>query len=620
MINTAQDTLQEQRGHLGNQDASPIKDNKGIGQLPLFSLIASIGLLIIAIADNSAREGLAWGNVLYWIGLLVIFVPLSARILTPNISREERLGLVLILGLSLYLVKIFYSPLEYKYPDELQHWRTENDILQFDHLFTDNPSLPVSPFYPGLQIVTNALIQLTGLSIFNAGVFVIGIARCILTLALYLFYEKVSLSSRVAGIASVLYMVNPHYLFINSFFIYQTLAVSLMSFGLYAIAQGEQTIANSKIGMRIVLLLALTSVIVTHHVTSYAFLLFLVLWLIAAFIIRLKQSKQVLPIWIVLLAVVGNLTWSIFVATSTFDYFKLPFIGVIQDVLSLISQENSLNGVFHAPTGPIIERLINLSAVGLIALSLLPTILIAWKRYCHKPIALSLIIGSLGYFGSLLVRIISSQGAELAGRSWSFIFIPVAFVLAVGIREALKRWLDNRKPYIVFTVLIVFIFVGGIMGGEPAYYERLPGPYLGGSYMRAIEPQGVAAAKWLDTHLGPNNRIASDFTNYTLMGTYGEQDPVRGVYSIFYSLGRDSQGIKEIQNYSVRYLVVDYRLALTVPASGRYFDIVDPHSYHLTNPINPAALTKFDNWDDINRIFDSGDIVIYDLKAISIVQ
>ena len=124
MINTAQDTLQEQRGHLGNQDASPIKDNKGIGQLPLFSLIASIGLLIIAIADNSAREGLAWGNVLYWIGLLVIFVPLSARILTPNISREERLGLVLILGLSLYLVKIFYSPLEYKYPDELQHWRT----------------------------------------------------------------------------------------------------------------------------------------------------------------------------------------------------------------------------------------------------------------------------------------------------------------------------------------------------------------------------------------------------------------------------------------------------------------------------------------------------------------
>ena len=133
-------------------------------------------------------------------------------------------------------------------------------------------------------------------------------------------------------------MVNPHYLFINSFFIYQTLAVSLMSFGLYAIAQGEQTIANSKIGMKIVLLLALTSVIVTHHVTSYAFLLFLVLWLIAAFIIRLKQSKQVLHIWIVLLAVVENLTWSILVATSTFDYFKLPFIGVIQDVISLISQ------------------------------------------------------------------------------------------------------------------------------------------------------------------------------------------------------------------------------------------------------------------------------------------
>ena len=76
------------------------------------------------------------------------------------------MGLVMVFTVSEYLVTICYSPAAFTYADELSHWRTTVNILHTGKLFTANYVLPISPHYPGLEVLTSALVSVTGLSVF----------------------------------------------------------------------------------------------------------------------------------------------------------------------------------------------------------------------------------------------------------------------------------------------------------------------------------------------------------------------------------------------------------------------------------------------------------------------
>ena len=62
----------------------------------------------------------------------------------------------------------------------------------------------------------------------------------------------------------------------------------------------------------------------------------------------------------------------------------------------------------------------------------------------------------------------------------------------------------------------------------------------------------------------------------------------------------------------MRYLVVDLRMAQALPLSGFYFVEGEPNSYQRKTPIPLDALTKFNTIAQMNKVFDSGDIVVYD--------
>jgi Gpi18-like mannosyltransferase len=60
-------------------------------------------------------------------------------------------------------------------------------------------------------------------------------------LSLFLFYEQVTRSSRMAGMATLIYMANPHFLFFDAIYSYETLALPLALFMLYILARYENT-------------------------------------------------------------------------------------------------------------------------------------------------------------------------------------------------------------------------------------------------------------------------------------------------------------------------------------------------------------------------------------------
>jgi len=141
--------------------------------------------------------------------------------------------------------------------------------------------------------------------------------------------------------------------------------------------------------------------------------------------------------------------------------------------------------------------------------------------------------------------------------------------------------------------------------------------------VRSIEAEGIAAAEWARAVLGPGNRIGTDRINGVLMGSYGDQHLVTIAYDhvnvaivVFASnLGVAEQTI--LQRGKVQYLVVDHRLSSALPLFGVYFEPGEPGSYQHTTPVDPGVLTKFDAIGNISRIYDDGDVVVYDVTDIS---
>ena len=67
----------------------------------------------------------------------------------------------------------------------------------------------------------------------------------------------------------------------------------------------------------------------------------------------------------------------------------------------------------------------------------------------------------------------------------------------------------------------------------------------------------------------------------------------------------------------MRYLVVDRRLSTSLPAVGIYFERGETVRGARTRPIEPTLLAKFDRAAGVDRLFDSGDIQIYDVGRLS---
>jgi len=240
-----------------------------------------------------------------------------------------------------------------------------------------------------------------------------------------------------------------------------------------------------------------------------------------------------------------------------------------------------------------------------------------WRRHRASALALALAVAALAYPASLAARF-TVYGAEAANRSSEFIFVALAFVVAVGAVEfGLPRSRTWGLRPLLFLLGATVIFSGGVIVGNPAW-ARMPGPYLVGADTRSIDRQGIETAEWTRAFLGPGNRIVTDRTNETLLGTYGEQRPVTSygdrepAYLAFFAraLGPSERAV--VLHARVRYIVVDQRLSRALPLIGVYYEVGEPGTYHRTTPIDAGALAKFDDVPELSRLYDSGAIVIYD--------
>ena len=152
-------------------------------------------------ADALSRATIIESPLIYWTGLLLIGLPIFWRLVSREASDGERLALVSMLGMALYGVKLLRDSLLFTLPDEFVHSFNSQQIVERHHMFHDVSIQPISAHYPGLEGAAIAM-SLTGMSSYGSGILVVGAARLVLLIGLFLLFRRISGSARMAGLAS----------------------------------------------------------------------------------------------------------------------------------------------------------------------------------------------------------------------------------------------------------------------------------------------------------------------------------------------------------------------------------------------------------------------------------
>lgn len=589
------------------------------GLFPWLILSSSVGVLLVAIAYLYSRSGSTAIEPVFWAGLLLVVVPIAARLIAVAPSRHERIALLIVLGLSLYLIKYIHSPFMFTFSDEFVHSYNVLQIIQNKTLFNGNNILPVTPLYPGLEIVTATFSSLSGLPVFESGLIVVGFARTIMILALFLLYERLSGSQRVAGIGTLLYVGTPNFVFWSVQFSYESLSLPMAVVVLYAIARrGAMQDQSQHIGMTLFILMTIPAIVMTHHLTTYALVGFLIL-LSALYVVYHRWGKVEQPhTWgISFFALTAAVTWLFFVASLTLSYLSPVLTRAIVSIFDLAAGEETGRQLFQSNSGyvaPLWERITGIGAVLLLLLAAPLGLWQIWRKHLGNAFVLLLGGAALGYFGALGMRF-TPAGWETGNRAASFMFIGLAFTVALGFVEFWSHTRFQKLITTLFPAYVAVVLLGGIIAGwQPNL--RLARPLVVAVADRATEPQGVTMARWFQGALGSDHFVGADSSNALLLLLYADQHVITGrspdISGLIREPGFATWQKKTLQ--TLEYVVVDRRNISWNVMEGIYFDQLNNGVLPETDLLDRDIYTKFETLPEASRIFDSGNITIYDVS------
>jgi glycosyltransferase involved in cell wall biosynthesis len=584
-----------------------------LGRLPALALTSAIGIALVSLADSLSRRGLAGGELLFWVGLLAVFVPVVTRLASRAPRRAERASLVVLLGLACYLVKVLRDPFAFTYADELVHQHNVLSILHSHSLFGDNPILPVTPLYPGLESWTAALSATSGLSTFVCGLIVIGVARIVLMLSLYLLYEWLVRDARLAGLAVALYVTSPHFLFFTAQFSYESLALPLGVLGLAAAVRAWPRAGPPRRSWAAVAIGATLGVVVTHHITSYA----LVAALLAICLLPLpKTGGAVRRPWpMAATAFLATAFWLMFVAEQTVGYLS-PLLGALRATFRTAAGEAAPRRLFQSAPGqssPAWEHLAAFASTAVLVAAIAIGMRLIWQRHRRQPTLLVLGGASVLYVATLALRLVPAAW-ETATRASEFLYVGVALVAAMAGLAVFDRLPATGAVRVAGPVLAALVLVGGVIAGTP-YGLRVAQTYRISADGRDLDPSGVAVARWARATLGQGRHVAAQEADARFLLVYGGMDVFAGknppITSVLDTPVLYRWQLNLLRSHGIRYVVVDARTASASVGVGYYF----PRPDRAQQRFPAAVLGKFER-AGARRIYDSGDIVVDDIRPV----
>jgi hypothetical protein len=585
-------------------------------------LVSATGAIIVAAAYRAAQAGTvpAAYYALFWVGALLLVAPSVYATLRKGTRESARAWALLALGVCTYVPKFLRNPYGPLYHDELAHFRAVQDLIHSHHLYAHNPIITIIGDFPGLHIVTAAVEQLSGLTFWQTATIIILLAHCSALMAVYYLGRLLLPNSRAAAVMAVLYATNSGFLYFDTEFAYESLAVSYF---FWVVGLTVTASRRSSGGWRAsVLAGGLTlACAVTHHLTTVVLVVLCAIVVVAHIVRRVSDGAR----WrgspwrpfaiTALVAASGFGFWILAVAHETYAYLR-PYLGAASHELA--GQASGAGGgrtLYATSVEPIYERVLGLlspvATAVLFAWSVLRTRFHAQRENGGTLLGLTA-FGAL-YFPSL-VFILSRSGAEGARRSWDFTYLGVALTIAACAGPWLARLWQRRGMRWLISGALVGLFIGNVGAGLDDPY-RFPGPYLYGSDTRSLTTEDISVGKIFGEDHGGSRVVTDRYTGLALVA-YGNAftaAPSSGfpTYTLWTRAGTPSPYlVHELESSHYRYMVVDGRTARFQPQVGTYFEPDEPSQLH----ISARALTELNDVPWATKVIATNNYSVYRLN------
>ncbi len=578
----------------------------------------AIGLLLQAIAGAGSRHDAPWAVPLFWFSLLVMFIPSAIVVLSPSSTRKERIVASCVLAVGLALSRIVLYPAGFVYHDELMHLNTLRLITDKHRLFVDNSNLPVSSYYPGLELLTDGVRSITGLTAHTSGVLVLLAARMLITLSLIAMFEFVTGSNRAACIGALVYATNPQYLWFNAQFSYQSLALPLAVAAVMAIVTRPR---DRGLRATVPALALAAAVIVSHHLTSLACAaMLLVLWLVER--LRRGRTSDTRAYGVAAVATTaGVAAWTVIPGHVVTAYLSSIAVNSYNQLAALVggTSRHQLFADYSGYATPLWERALSILSVLLILVLLLPALVQGRRWWSARTAPAIALLATAAIYPFIPAGHLTEATSEVTDRSSGFIFVGVGFALGWWT----VRYVRHKSPLPALLVACV-LFIGGTIVGSGPQWLRMPGPYLVEADNRTVDGPNLAAARWAAVDMPDGGRIFSDRINRLLMAAIGHQYSVTHVgdgideSSVVFDRTFTSKDSSLLRAGDIQFIVIDERLAAGLPRVGVYMEQGEPDSYRHRTPLALVALRKFDSLRGAKRIYDNGSVAIYDVRGLDV--
>ena len=593
----------------------------------------------IAETTLSTPSEFAW----FWLGMFLLVLPLAGLIARQATPPTMLTALLILYGLVSYAPKLLRNPASPAYHDEFAHWRATYEILSTGKLFRANPIISIIAQYPGLHAATAALVHATGLTIWQAGTILLVILHVTLVLGIAALGQSLGLGNRTASLMAILYGLNSSFLFFDTQYAYESMAITLVVWALVAFVrtirsqsgQGRSAWGGLTIGLA-------AGTVITHHLSTLTLILIMALISLAMSVPWLARAEgwvgTAVTAWsLTLISAVAAGAWLHFVAPSTLSYLS-PYVGQgFSELMQVVNGSGAARQLFGASLSPWWEQksayLVTVLALGLAAGGLLLRARIRDGRLPpgrrRATFAAFAFLG-LAYFPSTIF-ILSASGAEGARRSWAFTWIGLSVLTSPAVGWLLDRTARGARKgsrvslRVGLLAALAMALVGGTAAGVDASY-RFPGPFLFGSDARSVTPELLGASKWFSARFGTGYNIVTDRYTGLVFASFGLQNPAFPsagfpTYELYLAKSGAQIGppylISDLSVSNYTYLIVDQRMAYELPQLGIYFESNEPASQFRQQdgkPVFNGRLKKFDTVKWMIKVFQSDNYSIYRLN------
>ncbi|MEU4157511.1 hypothetical protein [Actinoplanes sp. NPDC026670] len=573
----------------------------------------------------TAYQRAEWGQdgqfTWFWAGMLVFSLPAAYWAIRRDSSARLRLAVLVGYACFTYLPKLLRNPAGPLYHDEYAHWGQSRDIVLDGLLFQQNSIVRVIGDYPGLHATVASLATLTGVTVWQAALFVLILAHVLLTLGVAVLAGQLWPEPRVAAAAAIVYSLNSSFLYFDTQLGYESLAIGVMVWALACAMLAIRAVSTrARLGWAALFLPFTVAITATHHLTAIWLTGILGLIALACTIFRAPARTA----WALTATAGASVSmWMAAVSPRTGTYLE-PYLGRALDQFGGMAGGGSGGRtLFNQSVAPWWEQQAAFLAPGVALLAVVGAAVLWWRRrrftdrLTRATSGAMLLLAALYFPATLLI--LTPSGAEGARRSWAFSYLGIAVATApliIALLDRARRRISGSAMFLLATCALMM--VGNTAAGmNPSY--RFPGPPVFGSDTRAATPELLAASEWLRETRGRGARLVADRYSGLIFGSYGEQEPTTGSESFpAYQLYLAQPGrpmppalMEQLRAWRFEYLVVDRRMSEQVPDIKIYFENNEPIPHDGKPGFTRAQLTKFDTMPWLIKVYDGPHIAIY---------